>query len=859
MKKVLSFLALVMCAFALNATPTITVSDYTFETQSIKGLTYVEEDATLLVAWDDLPLYSSVAMELKNMPPENCAFAIDGGYTEAYIYTGSGESYDPFVTSYDLPVYFMADAAGKYSCDLHIYVLDPMDDQVTIVEKTVKLSVEVIADAIVPKVALYEAVKDINDLSEMDEVVFFNGYTQQVSAPFNATYTTSLPGIYAQYANFYHTQVYVPEKAQSFKLIKNSDKWIFNAGSYNLGSTDKTLTQGVGSIDWTISFDNYTAIIKPEGSEYVIQFNSDRFKLYDADTQTPISLLKRIGELKPIESKLEVGTINFYDVERDEEDYVTVSFLTENIDDVLWDITGADKDLFSLDDSKADQGTLRINYLGTATKTGGVDAQLYALYENVSLDMVEKSFDITINLIEPSVKLTKLEFAAATPTTIDQGQSIDLAPYVVMTPSNPDDPTLSWATDNDYQGTITDAGVLTAKHVTGTVTVTVTSVRVPSVSATHTLTITEPVVTDFTLSDDELTMNIGDKQTISVTARVPEYALNAATFSSKNTDIATVHGTKGEITAKAIGDATIVAKIGDVEKECIVHVVPVEVNGIAFNVTEVTLVLGATLQLNPIIDPLEAADQWSLTWVSDNTGIAEVSDAGLVTTVAVGDAEISVTIDDKSAAVVVHVVAPKMFDKVTDPATLADKDTIVLATVVGETNIIAGPRNTDKKGISVIKEGVTITDDAVSEPQDALRLILGKETGGFTLTPLGSEKAIAIGQNSNDIVNATATNNYLWEFVADGENGVYVHNTGHNKETSGYGHLRYSTSNDIIKAYKTSSGATQYVYVYVRKYIDPSTNVEGVESTVSAQKLLRDGQIVIIRNGVLYSIDGKRL
>ena len=245
-----------------------------------------------------------------------------------------------------------------------------------------------------------------------------------------------------------------------------------------------------------------------------------------------------------------------------------------------------------------------------------MDARLSYLTQDIALDPMEGSKTISITLIPATVKLTDLAFVGV-PATIDQGQTIDLSQYVVYTPNNAVDKSLTWSVDHTYQGEVDQDGKLTAKHVTGTVTVTATSVRVPSVSASVTLTITKPTITDFTLSETETTMNIGGTKTLSITAFVPEYATASANYSSSNTEVATVNK-NGVITAKAIGDAVITATIGEVEKSCTVHVIAVTVNSISFSNAEANLTLGSSLQLAPTVDPAEAATQYTIGYESDN-------------------------------------------------------------------------------------------------------------------------------------------------------------------------------------------------------------------------------------------------
>ena len=393
-------------------------------------------------------------------------------------------------------------------------------------------------------------------------------------------------------------------------------------------------------------------------------------------------------------------------------------------------------------------------------------------------------------------------------------------------------------------------GKLTAKHVTGTVTVTATSVRVPSVSASVTLTITKPTITDFTLSKTETTLNIGGKETLTITAFVPAYASESATWASNNTTVATVNKS-GVITAKALGDAEITATIGEVEKTCTVHVVAVAVNSITLP-AEANVTLGSSLQLNPTVDPAQAASEYTITYESSAPEIATVDANGKVAGVAVGDAIITATIADKSAQITIHVVAAQMFSKVTDASTLAAKDTIILA--LRTVPVIAGAR--DNKKLKVLLNDVTVTETE-AYADNACRFVLGTENGkeGFTLTIVGG-KTIAVNSGANDIVDANTKNCKFWEFVADGNKGYFVRNLGNTNAM-----FKYHAGNAAIKPYKTSTTGAVYVYAYVRKYVEPgpATDVENTEVETKAQKVLQNGQILILRGDAVYTITGVRV
>lgn len=864
MRKLISFVALFFCAWTLQATPTLIVSDYDFGQVSIKGKTSVSGTYDLPVTWTDLPKNSQILIDIKNQPAEHCGFSVDGSASSSNIWTGSGTQWDPVITESYTTVGFGANAVGSYSCKLRFYVYDPEDTTEPydiIADKTINITVEVIADAIVDKTIDFERVNSTSGLADDDVIIFVSESAGCVSGALNGTYLDTIK----RNVTIDKTQgkAKVPETAQMFSVKKFSGNWQFTTTDtkkrLHLDITGKGAFTYANTVpdqilaNWGVSISSGVAeVSKPDGT-FPVEFNSDRFKPYKSvGSGTAIAIYKKVGDATDTKSKLNVEAIDFGTIEQDEKKNITVGYTTEYISgEILWDIEGVDKSLFSIT-SDATNKKITVSYNGGATKTGVLAAQVYAVFTNTYLDTQEEYFDIAITLTAATTKLTGLAFNSSAPTTIDQGQTIDLSPFIVYTPTNADDKSLTWTTDHDYQGTVTQDGKLTALHVTGTVKVTATSKKVPSVYAELTLTITKPTITDFTLSDAEVSLNINGTHTLSVATIVPDYALETPEYSSSDKTVATV-STKGVITGKALGDATITATIGSVSRTCKVHVVPVTLNGISFATSEADLTLGSSMQLKPIFDPASAESEYTVKYSSGNTDVATVDNTGKVSSVAIGDAVITAAVDgtDKSAQITIHVVATPTFAKVTDAASLAEKDTIILALA---NTVVAGKR--DNKKLTVLTTEITATETE-AYADNACRMVLGKVENqeGFTLTIVGATKPIAVAASGNDIVDANTTNCRFWGFVADGTNGFYIQNLGNTNAM-----FKYHATNAAIKPYKATTSGAVLVYVYVRKYVDPTpTNVENAQLQMDeCTKVLRDGQIIIIRNGVEYTIDGKR-
>lgn len=860
MKKFFTILALAM-ASVMSWAVSITVNPTTvdFGTVSIKGLTEVEDSVAVTVGWSGLQEYCGIWTETTNEPAEDCAFWASPDYLYAT------DPWHSVSNPYEFMVHYYATKAGTYSAKIHFFTYSDENWEVR-EEKVINVSIVVSGDAVLPTTSTYERLNSTGDLQSGDTIVFISESAGAVCGPLNGAYlTVVMEGLTL---NSTEGTAEVPEGAQTFVLNKYSGNWQFlypddnekallldYSSNNGKGAFSTTYEAGKTVKSWEISISNGVAsVIRPNDADpaYPVRFNGDRFKPYKTEaTGTSIAIYKKVGSAQPIESKLEVGDVVFGDVEQDEQKSVTVNYTAENLtDDIVWAIEGTDAALFDVtDQGDRTSGTVVVTYKGTSSKTGALDARLSYLTQDIALDPMEGSKTISITLIPATVKLTGLAFEGA-PETIDQGQTIDLSQYVVYTPNDAANKSLTWSVDQTYQGEVDQDGKLTAKHVTGTVTVTATSVRVPSVSASVTLTITKPTITDFTLSKTETTLNIGGTETLTITAFVPAYASESATWTSNNTTVATVNK-NGVITAKALGDAEITATIGEVEKTCTVHVVAVAVNSITLP-AEANVTLGSSLQLNPTVDPAQAASEYTITYVSSAPEIATVDANGKVVGVAAGDAVITATIADKSAQITIHVVGAQMFSKVTDASTLAEKDTIILA--LRTVPVIAGAR--DNKKLTVLLNDVTVTETE-AYADNACRMVLGTEKNkdGYTLTIVGG-KTIAVASGGNDIVDANTQNCKFWEFVADGNNGYFVRNLGNNNAM-----FKYHASNAAIKPYKASTTGAVYVYAYVRKYVEPgpATDVENTEVETKAEKVLRNGQILILRGDAVYTITGVRV
>ena len=150
----------------------------------------------------------------------------------------------------------------------------------------------------------------------------------------------------------------------------------------------------------------------------------------------------------------------------------------------------------------------------------------------------------------------------------------------------------------------------------------------------------EEVVKDkISLNVSSIAMNVGDKAKLKETV-TPSNNVSGVTWTSSNTNVATV--SKGEVTAKANGTATITAKLPNGEKaECVVNVSTRVINPllVQINLSGVTIPVNGTTQLSAKILPSDATNK-TITWYTSNPMVATVDNNGKVTAKAKGSAKI---------------------------------------------------------------------------------------------------------------------------------------------------------------------------------------------------------------------------
>ena len=247
-----------------------------------------------------------------------------------------------------------------------------------------------------------------------------------------------------------------------------------------------------------------------------------------------------------------------------------------------------------------------------------------------------------------------------------------------ITPADATDKTVTWSTSNAAVAYV-ENGLVTA---TGGGSATITALAGDK-TATCEVTVTVPV-SGIALSDASLALTVGDKQTLTATVTPEDATDKTVTWTSSDPDIASV--TNGEVTAVAVGNATITAKAGDKEATCEITIAAkvIPVSGITLNTSSLNLIKGATETLVATVTPADATDK-TVVWGTSNATVASVEN-GVVTAVGGGSATITALAGDKTATCTVTVTVPVSGIALSDASlalTVGDKQTLT-ATVTPE-------------------------------------------------------------------------------------------------------------------------------------------------------------------------------
>ena len=257
-------------------------------------------------------------------------------------------------------------------------------------------------------------------------------------------------------------------------------------------------------------------------------------------------------------------------------------------------------------------------------------------------------------------------------------------------PEEAGDKSVTWESNNPKVAQVDRQGRVTALSV-GTAIITATTNDGTGLKATCQVcqvTVIPKRVKSIIMDESQVTIERTKTARLSVTVMPEDAGDKSVAWSSDNSKVATVDG-NGLVTAIEVGKATVTATTKDgsgLTAECVVTVTPLKATGIKLDKTEVSMQRDATMQLTATVTP-EDADNRTVTWRSDDDGIAQVDGAGLVTAVSVGTTTITATTGDGTGltASCTVTVTPKVVQSITiseEALTLEVDETAVLTATV---------------------------------------------------------------------------------------------------------------------------------------------------------------------------------
>lgn len=262
-----------------------------------------------------------------------------------------------------------------------------------------------------------------------------------------------------------------------------------------------------------------------------------------------------------------------------------------------------------------------------------------------SCNMGDESKDdsVTVPVTSVSILQTNLE--------LPLDGTVQLITNII--PANSSNLAVTWSSNMEEVAIVSNDGLVSAIGE-GTATITVTTLdggfTASCVIVVSNTTEEEPTaVTGVSLNENNLDLLVDDTFQLTASILPVDADDKSVTWSSSNTEIAQVSD-NGLVTAVAKGWTTIYVMTSDgyFMDSCIVNITEfIDLSSVTLTPDTLDLNLNETFQFSAEILPSNASNK-NLTWSSDNTEIASVDEAGLVTAISEGSTKIRVTSDDGS-------------------------------------------------------------------------------------------------------------------------------------------------------------------------------------------------------------------
>lgn len=236
--------------------------------------------------------------------------------------------------------------------------------------------------------------------------------------------------------------------------------------------------------------------------------------------------------------------------------------------------------------------------------------------------------------------------------TLNHGKTGRL--FVNLSPVDASDQSIIWSSSDSSVATVED-GVVYAEGV-GECLIFATAHN--GMTASCAVTVLPTLVENLIIEPDPVIGNVGDEVQLNLTI-IPEVVTdNTVTWSSDNTEIASVDE-NGLLSLNGIGECTVTVMANDesnISRTCSVQVLPILVDSIALNPNLIKPVKDLEVQIEATVLP-ENATEKILAWESDNPDVATVNENGLVKILETGECKIIARATDGSEVEAICVIS----------------------------------------------------------------------------------------------------------------------------------------------------------------------------------------------------------
>ena len=252
----------------------------------------------------------------------------------------------------------------------------------------------------------------------------------------------------------------------------------------------------------------------------------------------------------------------------------------------------------------------------------------------------------------------KVSSVAINPQTINLGIGQSSQILAVSKDTNGDTITglsIAWASSNVAVATVSSTGLVTGVSKGESTII----ASVGGVSASGSVLVTDVSASSIEITPNKGTLSIGQSSQLSARLKDAQGNIVAGrdvSWSSSDTAIVTVSNA-GMLTAISDGESTITASVEGVSGFATVTVSGAPVASISVSAQSASISVGQTQQLTASVSDAggNILNDRIMSWTTSNEASATVSNAGLVTGIALGSSTITGTSEGKSATVVVEV------------------------------------------------------------------------------------------------------------------------------------------------------------------------------------------------------------